>query len=310
MLLPNGEAVERKFVEERVTPQVVPCLTDQQLAELGISTLGDRTSLRQRCQRCAKGGSISVKDELPAVMQPSSATSRFGYNPHEMIPRRGKGKRPASRTSATPKGKCSATFKNLQSSATEEEVECLFDSPEFAVLMELSGSRRVPCLSTKDALAQDFILHDALLRGKSALDQIAQGMIDVGVLSLIRLFPVEFETLFTHQYEDVTAAVLLDLMRFPESMNEKEVVTAAWLAEFIKTSDTEELCRLLTGSEQLPAAGYSPGYMSVNFIDSDAIIGATCQLKLTLPTNFNSYDDLKRSLLAVLPDGRKAFTMI
>lgn len=57
----------------------------------------------------------------------------------------------------------------------------------------------VSCLQfeNKDALAQDFILHDALLRGKSALDQIAHGMADVGMLSLICLFPVEFESLFT-----------------------------------------------------------------------------------------------------------------
>ena len=35
----------------------------------------------------------------------------------------------------------------LQTSSTEEEVEGVFDSPEFGVLMELSGSRRVPCVS-------------------------------------------------------------------------------------------------------------------------------------------------------------------
>lgn len=44
---------------------------------------------------------------------------------------------------------------------------------------------------TKDDLAQDFILHDSLLRGKSALDQVAQGLEDAGVLSLVRLFPAE-----------------------------------------------------------------------------------------------------------------------
>ena len=90
----------------------------------------------------------------------------------------------------------------------------------------------------KDALAQDFILHDALLRGKSALDQIAHGMADVGVLSLIRLFPVEFESLFTYQSDEVvTAAEILNLIRFPEQMSEKQILTAAWLRQFIQSCD-------------------------------------------------------------------------
>ena len=50
---------------------------------------------------------------------------------------------------------------------------------------------------------------------------------------------MEFENLFTYQYDVVTAANLLELMRFPERMNEKEVLTAAWLQQFIKASDTE-----------------------------------------------------------------------
>lgn len=64
-------------------------------------------------------------------------------------------------------------------------------------------------------------------------------MTDVGVLPLIRLFPVEFETIFTYQFDEVTAADLLELLRFPENLKEKEVLTAAWLTQFIKTSDIE-----------------------------------------------------------------------
>ena len=65
------------------------------------------------------------------------------------------------------------------------------------------------------------------------------------------------------------------------------------------------LLRFVTASEHLPPAGFSSGSISVNFSDGDAVIGATCQLKLTLPTNINKYSDFKQSLLAVLPDGKE-----
>ena len=50
--------------------------------------------------------------------------------------------------------------------------------------------------ANKDAIAQDFTLHDALLPGKCGLEQLANGLHDVGLLKLMRQFPLEFEPLF------------------------------------------------------------------------------------------------------------------
>ena len=52
-------------------------------------------------------------------------------------------------------------------------------------------------LANRYAIAQDFIMHDALLRGKSSLDQLALGLDAVKVLHLIRLFPEELR-IFSH----------------------------------------------------------------------------------------------------------------
>ena len=68
--------------------------------------------------------------------------------------------------------------------------------------------------------------------------------------------------------------------------------------------------RFVTGSESPPPAGYTAGFISVQFMDTDAVIGATCQLKLTLPTHFSSYGEFCSCLTAVLPDGKKSFTMV
>ena len=121
-----------------MTPQIVPCLTDQQLAELGITTIGDRTTKmskifqrylqfyrlkrRIRLTPCT-GDNVSVRGELASIMRPSQSTSRFGYHPMETIPKRGKGKRPASRSNATPKGKRSAIFKNVRYMGTDRPRE-------------------------------------------------------------------------------------------------------------------------------------------------------------------------------------------
>lgn len=66
----------------------------------------------------------------------------------------------------------------------------------------------------------------------------------------------------------------------------------------------------MTGSECPPPAGFAAGFVSVHFEDTDAVIGATCQLRLTLPTRFKSYTEFRESLLAVLPEGKMSFTMI
>lgn len=87
---------------------------------------------------------------------------------------------------------------------------------------------------------QDFILHDALIRGKSALDQVVMGLELVGLLNLIRLFPQEFEPLFTYQSrENVTAAYILEMLRFPERMDEKQARTANLMKDFVNSCSPE-----------------------------------------------------------------------
>ena len=88
-----------------------------------------------------------------------------------------------------------------------------------------------------------------------------------------------------------------------------DIVTIQSVCSFFLT-DHRRLLRFTTGSEHIPAAGYSSGYISVAFVDGDAVMGSTCALKLTLPTGCGTYEHFERSLLAVLPGGRKSFTMI
>ena len=65
-------------------------------------------------------------------------------------------------------------------------------------------------------------------------------MADSGVLSLIRLFPVEFECLFVYPCDElIMPSTLLELFRFPDNMTDKEVLTAAWLRQFVQVADSD-----------------------------------------------------------------------
>ena len=48
----------------------------------------------------------------------------------------------------------------LQHAISEEELECLFDTPEFKHLLELSGSRRIPSVSL---INDQAYMHDCFL---------------------------------------------------------------------------------------------------------------------------------------------------
>ena len=95
--------------------------------------------------------------------------------------------------------------------------------------------------ANKDAIAQDFTLHDALLRGKCALEQLAKGLDDVGLLKLMRQFPLEFEPLFTDQLseEELTGSVVFKMFRFPDDLNESELRVAGWLRQFVTTCNVD-----------------------------------------------------------------------
>jgi len=94
--------------------------------------------------------------------------------------------------------------------------------------------------SNKDALIQDFILHDTLLKSKSALEQLAAGLQSVGILRYIRLFPQKFEDIFTHKGDtELSASSVMGIFRFPECPNVTVKRVMEMLEKFIRESCPE-----------------------------------------------------------------------
>lgn len=75
-------------------------------------------------------------------------------------------------------------------------------------------------------------------------------------------------------------------------------------------TDLQSLLRYMTGSDSPPPSGFSAGYIAVQFLDTDGVISATCQMKLTLPTRLDNIEEFSACMHAVLPQGRRSFTMV
>ena len=83
------------------------------------------------------------------------------------------------------------------------------------------------------------------------------------------------------------------------------------MAPFHHSAELEGLLRYTTGSYNVPPAGYSAGCIKVAFQEHVmGITASTCVPQLTLPKTFKDYETFALSLRAVLPPGRKSFTIL
>ena len=69
----------------------------------------------------------------------------------------------------------------------------------------------------KDSIAQDILLNEALIKPKPLLDQLAEGLECLGILQLIRAFPVTLGPLFMAQ-QPLLAVVTKKLLVKPRGM--------------------------------------------------------------------------------------------
>ena len=144
----------------------------------------------------------------------------------------------------------------LQQATSEMDFHHLLESSQFLQLMESSGCRRIPVVS-KTILGYCVYLPAFLLcvvcqqechitrfhfpwYPSTWEEQISRGLSDVGLLKLIRLFPMEFEPLFVAvSDETVSATAVLHLLKFPDWMNNRQQVTASMLRRFIHSCSSE-----------------------------------------------------------------------
>ena len=95
-------------------------------------------------------------------------------------------------------------------------------------------------LSTKDAIAQNIMAHDALYKRAVLLDQFKEGLSRIGILQLIATFPNEMSGLFVYQgtltSSDVCGALYLE---DEEDIDRDNEIVFQFLQRYIDTL-TEE----------------------------------------------------------------------
>ena len=123
-------------------------------------------------------------------------------------------------------------------------------------------------------------------------------------------FPEKFEELFVPSNKsEMTPSTIVDVLEFPEVLNECESTIANNLQQFILNADHPLLEKFLiftTGSTRLPNFGL--GKIKVKFNNVSSFFASTCLFNVTLPNQLIDQESFNTSLKAVLESSKKSFT--
>ena len=88
-------------------------------------------------------------------------------------------------------------------------------------------------MENKGALCDNIIRYNALQKRKVYLDSIAQGLDEIGIFVPMKYFPDLFSCMFIPSTE-VVASDILNIMKYPKGMNDKEKMVAGFIKECVK----------------------------------------------------------------------------
>ena len=80
-------------------------------------------------------------------------------------------------------------------------------------------------MHTRHAVIQDIILHEVITKRQKLLDQIAEGLNSLGLLTLIQAFPAVFESMFVY-IRDIRVDDVKAILEEPVDMTPDELT--AW----------------------------------------------------------------------------------
>ena len=145
-------------------------------------------------------------------------------------------------------------------------------------------------------------MHEVILKHKAALDQMRKGLSILGLLEEIEKSPEKFQNLFIHKDSEINAEFIISLLRLPNTGTPIVKDVIEMLLSFIKNAKKEVLCQFLcfvTGCKSNTSA-LKPGCNDVSVEDIPDIFASTCVLELKLPLHFNSTEQFKACINAVI----------
>ena len=107
----------------------------------------------------------------------------------------------------------------------------------------------------------------------------------------------------------MSPSAVVDILEFPEVLNEDESGIANNLQLFLLNADPSHLEKFLiftTGSTRLP--NYGLGKIKFKFNNTTAFFASACLFSITLPNQLTDQHSFTASLKAVLESSKKSFT--
>ncbi len=94
-----------------------------------------------------------------------------------------------------------------------------------------------PQIANKHQIANEFLEHETILHRQPSIDQICCGLDSLGFLSLVKLFPDKFKSIFSYQAEKLTPLRVIAMLKF-----ETDCVAAKLMVDVLKRATPEGMC--------------------------------------------------------------------
>lgn len=143
-----------------------------------------------------------------------------------------------------------------------------------------------------------MVVFDVLIRRKSSLDQLREGLQTLGVLDAIKSHPDEMRKFFVCEKE-LSSDDVVATLEFVNGSNEEQLLTKRTIEEF-SVQELKQLLTFATGSPTLFALRNRK--IKVKFVDGTAFATSTCFFLLAIPRN-SVTDELLGICIKAIIDG-------
>ncbi|XP_066917505.1 uncharacterized protein [Clytia hemisphaerica] len=195
----------------------------------------------------------------------------------------------------------SPVYKNLIKkicNADTAELEELSSDETLCIIIDEIRERSVLTEHTKSKILQSMVVFDVLIRRKSSLDQLREGLQTLGVLDAIKSHPDEMRKFFVCEKE-LSSDDVVATLEFVNGSNEEQLLTKRTIEEF-SVQELKQLLTFATGSPTLFALRNRK--IKVKFVDGTAFATSTCFFLLAIPRN-SVTDELLGICIKAIIDG-------
>ena len=144
------------------------------------------------------------------------------------------------------------------------------------------------------------LVTQVLIKNEVILDQLRKGLSILGLLSKIEVHPELFVKLFVHS-EEFCAEHIKELLTIDDCDDQASVASCQMLMGFLGGATQRQLRQFLmfaTGTELV--GSLEPDAIQVLFVKCDAIYASTCLMEIKIPLSFDSYEQFKVAMEAVI----------